>query len=131
MRSWSLCPILSILWLVSSLPVCLSFCLFFPVHSSFPPPCFCVQANHLIKKAQPLLLKEPPMETEVLDEIVLQPQNQKQSHDQNKKPGLEDMDTCMVGKHKTTQTLLLQSLHISLYKMGFEQYRQTIDRAVW
>ncbi len=64
------------------------------------------------------------METEVLDEMVLQPENhnqgQKQSHGRDQKHGLEDMDTCMVRKHKTTQTLLHQSLHISLYKKGYE-----------
>lgn len=52
----------------------------------------------MIRKAHPLLHHEPQMETEVLDEVVLQPENQaqKQSRDRDQKNGLEDMDACMV-----------------------------------
>uniref|UniRef100_A0A671TGW6 F-actin-uncapping protein LRRC16A-like n=1 Tax=Sparus aurata TaxID=8175 RepID=A0A671TGW6_SPAAU len=50
-------------------------------------------ADHLIRKSQPLLHHEPHMETEVLDEVVLQPEN----HDRDQKHELEEMDTCMVG----------------------------------
>lgn len=43
------------------------------------------------------------METEVLDEMVLQPANHDQEHsqirDQERQHGLEDMDSCMVRKH--------------------------------
>lgn len=94
--------------LSAGLSVCLSVCLF-SVRSTLPPPSFRLQADHLIGKTQPLLRQEPQMETEVLDEVVLQPENhnqeQNQSHDRDQKHGLEDMDTCMVGKHKTSQTL--------------------------
>lgn len=104
MKSWSLCPDHSILWLVSSLQV-LSVCLF-SVRSTLPPSSFRLQADHLIGKAQPLVRQEPQMETEVLDEVVLQPEN----HNQEQKHGLEDMDTCMVRKPKTAQTLSYQSV---------------------
>lgn len=52
----------------------------------------------MIRKAHPLLHHGPQMETEVLDEVVLQPENQaqKQGRDRDQKNGLEDMDSCMV-----------------------------------
>lgn len=80
--------------------------------------------DHVIRKSRPLLHHEPPMETEVLDETVLQPekhnQEQKQSQGRDQKAGLQDLDSCIVRKHTTTQTLLHQPLRISLYKMGSE-----------
>lgn len=43
------------------------------------------------------------METEVLDEMVLEPENHdqepRQSRDRDRKHELQDMDTCMVEKH--------------------------------
>lgn len=60
---------------------------------SFNPSLVCLQADHVIRKSQPLLHQENQMETEVLDEVVLQPGShnraQKQIH------GL-DLDSCMV-----------------------------------
>lgn len=122
MKSWSLCPDRSTLWLVSVRP---SFYLFvsFSVNPSLLPPSICLQADHLIRKPQPLLRQEPHLETEVLDEVVLQPENnnqaRKQSRDGDQKRGLEDMDTCMVRKtlHTTRLFCLLDLLLLLEIKM--------------
>lgn len=108
--------------LVSVCPsVFLSVCQFFC--ESIPPSSLCLQADHLIRKPQPLLRQEPHLETEVLDEVVLQPENnnqaRKQSRDGDQKRGLEDMDTCMVRKtlHTTRLFCLLDLLLLLEIKM--------------
>ncbi|XP_073319009.1 F-actin-uncapping protein LRRC16A isoform X2 [Pagrus major] len=63
-------------------------------------------ADHLIRKSQPLLRQEPPMETEVLDEVVLQPEN----HDRDQKHGLEEMDTCMMTPKSKRKSILVRML---------------------
>ncbi|XP_070841371.1 F-actin-uncapping protein LRRC16A [Chaetodon trifascialis] len=71
-------------------------------------------ADHLVGKTQPLLRQEPQMETEVLDEVVLQPENhnqeQKQSHKRDQKHGLEDMDTCMMTPKSKRKSILVRML---------------------
>ncbi|KAG8004830.1 F-actin-uncapping protein LRRC16A, partial [Nibea albiflora] len=71
-------------------------------------------ADHLIRKPQPLLRQEPQMEAEVLDEVVLQPENhnqaQKQTHDRDQKHGLEDMDTCMMTPKSKRKSILVRML---------------------
>ncbi|XP_071355710.1 F-actin-uncapping protein LRRC16A isoform X2 [Trachinotus anak] len=71
-------------------------------------------ADHLIRKEQPLLRQEPQMETEVLDETVLKPENhdqeQKQSQDQDRQHGLEDMDTCMMTPKSKRKSILVRML---------------------
>ncbi|XP_035536785.1 F-actin-uncapping protein LRRC16A [Morone saxatilis] len=71
-------------------------------------------ADHLIRKAQPLLHREPQMETEVLDEVVLQPKNhnqeEKQSHERDQKHGLEDMDTCTMTPKSKRKSILVRML---------------------
>ncbi|KAL7381996.1 hypothetical protein ABVT39_014722 [Epinephelus coioides] len=68
--------------------------------------------DHLIRKSQPLLHHEPQMETEVLDEMVLQPEKkeQKQSHDQEQKHGLEHMDTCIMTPKSKRKSILVRML---------------------
>lgn len=53
------------------------------------PPSVCLQGDHVIRKSHPVLRPEPPMETEVLDEMLLQPA---EKHDQD----LQDVDSCVV-----------------------------------
>ncbi|KAM7384850.1 hypothetical protein PAMA_011960 [Pampus argenteus] len=73
-------------------------------------------ADHLIRKDQPLLRQEPQMEAEVLDEMVLQPENQDlkqkqgQSRDQDRKHGLEDMDNCMMTLKSKRKSILVRML---------------------
>ncbi|XP_042291207.1 F-actin-uncapping protein LRRC16A isoform X1 [Thunnus maccoyii] len=69
-------------------------------------------ADHLIRKDQPLLRQEPQMEAEVLDETVLQPENhnQEQKQDQDRKHGLEDMDTCMMTPKSKRKSILVRML---------------------
>ncbi|XP_039977511.1 F-actin-uncapping protein LRRC16A isoform X2 [Xiphias gladius] len=71
-------------------------------------------ADHLIRKTQPLLHQEPQTETEVLDEMVLEPESQdreqKQSHDRDRKHGLEDMDTCMMTPKSKRKSILVRML---------------------
>ncbi|XP_027142874.1 F-actin-uncapping protein LRRC16A isoform X2 [Larimichthys crocea] len=71
-------------------------------------------ADHLIRKPQPLLRQEPHLETEVLDEVVLQPENnnqaRKQSRDGDQKRGLEDMDTCMMTPKSKRKSILVRML---------------------
>ncbi|XP_022613140.1 F-actin-uncapping protein LRRC16A-like, partial [Seriola dumerili] len=78
-------------------------------------------SDHLIRKGQPLLRQEPQMETEVLDETVLQPDNhdreQKQSHD--RQHGLEDMDTCMMTKRKSILVRMLRPVSVA-FEMEFD-----------
>ncbi|XP_034535157.1 F-actin-uncapping protein LRRC16A-like isoform X2 [Notolabrus celidotus] len=70
--------------------------------------------NHLVRKVQPLLRHEPQMETEVVHEEVLQPENhnqgQKQNHNQDKKHGLEDMDTCTMTPKSKRKSILVRML---------------------
>ncbi|KAM9339818.1 F-actin-uncapping protein LRRC16A [Symphorus nematophorus] len=64
-------------------------------------------ADHLIRKSQPLLRQDPQMETEVLDEVVLQPEN----HNQDQKhAGLEDIDTCMMTPKSKRKSILVRML---------------------
>ncbi|XP_070777405.1 F-actin-uncapping protein LRRC16A [Enoplosus armatus] len=71
-------------------------------------------ADHLSRKSQPLLRQDPQIETEVLDEVVLQPDNhnqkQKQSHDRDQKHKLEDMDTCMMTPKSKRKSILVRML---------------------
>ncbi|XP_045914142.1 F-actin-uncapping protein LRRC16A isoform X2 [Micropterus dolomieu] len=80
-------------------------------------------ADHLIKKPQPLLHQDHPIETEVLDEIVLQPENhnqeQKESLDWNQKHELEDMDTCMMNPKSKRKSILVRMLRP--VSVAFEQ----------
>lgn len=55
------------------------------------------QAEHLVRKDQPLVHHGVTMETEVLDEVVLQRENQDMKRKPGLKHGLEDMESCMVG----------------------------------
>lgn len=85
--------------LVGVLSACLSFfhLVFLCTHAS---PVH-LQADHLIRKSQPLLRQEPHSETEVLDESVLQPEEHKQEQRKDeggRKEEREDMDSCMVGQ---------------------------------
>ncbi|KAG7215523.1 hypothetical protein INR49_014690 [Caranx melampygus] len=65
-------------------------------------------SDHLIRKGQPLLHQEPPMETEVLDETVIQPETQDQQQD--RQHGLEDMDTCMMTPKSKRKSILVRML---------------------
>uniref|UniRef100_A0A8C9XVN3 Capping protein regulator and myosin 1 linker 1 n=1 Tax=Sander lucioperca TaxID=283035 RepID=A0A8C9XVN3_SANLU len=74
--------------------------------------------DHLIRKSQPLLHHEPHMETEVLDEMVLQPEK----HNQEQKHGLEDMDTCMMtpkSKRKSIMVRMLRPVSVA-FEMEFD-----------
>ncbi|KAM6974904.1 F-actin-uncapping protein LRRC16A isoform 2-T2 [Tautogolabrus adspersus] len=70
--------------------------------------------DHLVRKAQPLLQQEPPLETKVLDEEVLQPvdhdQEQRRSQDRDKKHRLEDMDTCTMTPKSKRKSILVRML---------------------
>lgn len=59
------------------------------------------QADHLIKKDHPLVHQEPHLETELLDEMILQPEKHEQDlkQDWGQENDLDDMDS-MVGKHQ-------------------------------
>ncbi|XP_056154072.1 F-actin-uncapping protein LRRC16A-like [Lampris incognitus] len=71
-------------------------------------------AEHLIRKGQPLLHQEPPMETEVLDETVLQlemPEKQTapdQNHDLDHQ--LDEMDSCMMTPRSKRKSILVRML---------------------
>ncbi|KAG7466520.1 F-actin-uncapping LRRC16A-like isoform X1 [Solea senegalensis] len=71
-------------------------------------------ADHLIRKDQPLVHRELPMETEVLDETVLQRENhdleRKPGHNQEQKHDLEDIDTCMMTPKSKRKSILVRML---------------------
>ncbi|XP_023131099.1 F-actin-uncapping protein LRRC16A [Amphiprion ocellaris] len=67
-------------------------------------------ADHLIRKDQPLLRQEPQMETEVLDETVLQPENHNQDQKQDRKHSLEDMDSCTMTPKSKRKSILVRML---------------------
>ncbi|KAM6903853.1 F-actin-uncapping protein LRRC16A [Lycodopsis pacificus] len=70
--------------------------------------------DHVIRKSHPLLHHEPPMETEVLDETVLQPekhnQEQKQSRGRDQKAGLQDLDSCIMTPKSKRRSILVRML---------------------
>ncbi|XP_037651506.1 F-actin-uncapping protein LRRC16A isoform X2 [Sebastes umbrosus] len=70
--------------------------------------------DHVIRKSHPLLHPEPPLETEVLDEMVLQPekhnQGQKPDHGLDQKHKLEDMDTCFMTPKSKRKSILVRML---------------------
>ncbi|KAK1880253.1 F-actin-uncapping protein LRRC16A [Dissostichus eleginoides] len=70
--------------------------------------------DHLIRKSQPLLHHDPPLEAEVLDEVVLQPanhnQDQKLKHERDHKHRLEDMDTCIMTPKSKRKSILVRML---------------------
>ncbi|KAF3834341.1 hypothetical protein F7725_025545 [Dissostichus mawsoni] len=70
--------------------------------------------DHLIRKSQPLLHHDPPLEAEVLDEVVLQPANhnedQKLKHERDHKHRLEDMDTCIMTPKSKRKSILVRML---------------------
>ncbi|XP_068188867.1 F-actin-uncapping protein LRRC16A isoform X2 [Antennarius striatus] len=61
-----------------------------------------ILGDHLIRKTQPLLRQEP--ETEVLDEVVLQPENQ----ELDQRPGLGDPDRCMMTPKSKRKSILVR-----------------------
>ncbi|CAN9503609.1 unnamed protein product [Ophioblennius macclurei] len=65
-------------------------------------------ADHLTRKDQPLLRQEPPPETEVLDESVLQPENQDQKP--QRRPGVEDLNSCMMTPQSKRKSILVRML---------------------
>ncbi|MED6245090.1 hypothetical protein ATANTOWER_031224, partial [Ataeniobius toweri] len=69
-------------------------------------------ADHLIRKEHPLLHQEPQMETEVLDETVLQPKNHDhdQKRDRDNRHGLNDVDSCMVTPKSKRKSILVRML---------------------
>ncbi|KAM4725409.1 F-actin-uncapping protein LRRC16A isoform 2-T2 [Anableps anableps] len=69
-------------------------------------------ADHLIRKDHPLLHQEPQMETEVLDETVLQPENHDhdQKWDRDKKHGLNDVESCMMTPKSKRKSILVRML---------------------
>ncbi|KAM3596683.1 uncharacterized protein V6R79_019047 [Siganus canaliculatus] len=66
-------------------------------------------AEHLIRKSQPLLHQEPQMETEVLDEVVLQPENQTRKPSSEREQ-LEDPDECMMTPKSKRKSILVRML---------------------
>ncbi|KAK5854607.1 hypothetical protein PBY51_004787 [Eleginops maclovinus] len=70
--------------------------------------------DHLIRKSKPLLHHDPPLEAEVLDEVVLQPANhnqeQKQKHERDPKHRLEEMDTCNMTPKSKRKSILVRML---------------------
>ncbi|XP_029587678.1 F-actin-uncapping protein LRRC16A isoform X1 [Salmo trutta] len=66
-------------------------------------------AEHLTRKAQPLLHQEPK-ETEVLDETVLQPEAQTQEQRQQPAESLEEMDTCVMTPKSKRKSILCRML---------------------
>nr|XP_029136167.1 F-actin-uncapping protein LRRC16A-like isoform X1 [Labrus bergylta] len=83
--------------------------------------------DHLVRKAQPLLHQDPRLETEVLDEEVLQPvdhdQEQRRSQDRHKKHRLEDMDTCTMtpkSKRKSILVRMLRPVSVAFAEMEFD-----------
>ncbi|XP_030596584.1 F-actin-uncapping protein LRRC16A [Archocentrus centrarchus] len=80
-------------------------------------------ADHLIKKEQPLVHQEPHMETEVLDETVLQPENhdKDQKQDWGQENDLDDMDSTMIPKSKRKSILVRMLRPISVaFEMEFD-----------
>ncbi|XP_069371927.1 F-actin-uncapping protein LRRC16A [Paralichthys olivaceus] len=73
-------------------------------------------ADHLIRKDPPLLRHEPQMETEVLDETVLKPQNQQQEPKPQRK---QDTDTCMMTKRKSILVRMLRPVSVA-FEMEFD-----------
>ncbi|XP_075305936.1 F-actin-uncapping protein LRRC16A isoform X2 [Odontesthes bonariensis] len=75
-------------------------------------------ADHLIRKDQPLVHHEPQMETEVMDETVLQPEH----HNQDQKHGLEDMDNCIMTPKSKRKSILVRMLRpVSVaFEMAFD-----------
>ncbi|MEQ2227681.1 hypothetical protein ILYODFUR_000770 [Ilyodon furcidens] len=69
-------------------------------------------ADHLTRKEHPLLHQEPQMETEVLDETVLQPKNHDhdQKRDRDNRHGLNDVDSCMVTPKSKRKSILVRML---------------------
>ncbi|XP_034016732.1 F-actin-uncapping protein LRRC16A isoform X2 [Thalassophryne amazonica] len=79
-------------------------------------------ADHLIRKDQPLLLQEPNVEAELLDETLLQPDKQEEAQDHNqdldqeetkgraRKHGLEDIDACMMTPKSKRKSILVRML---------------------
>uniref|UniRef100_A0A3B4ZFV6 Leucine-rich repeat-containing protein 16A-like n=1 Tax=Stegastes partitus TaxID=144197 RepID=A0A3B4ZFV6_9TELE len=67
-------------------------------------------ADHLIRKDQPLVRQEPQMETEVLDETVLQPENHDQDQKLDRKHSLEDMDSCTMTPKSKRKSILVRML---------------------
>ncbi|XP_041664200.1 F-actin-uncapping protein LRRC16A isoform X2 [Cheilinus undulatus] len=67
--------------------------------------------DHLTRKSQPLLHQEPQVETEVLDEEVLQPENNhEQRQERDKVHKLEDMDTCTMTPKSKRKSILVRML---------------------
>ncbi|XP_054461624.1 F-actin-uncapping protein LRRC16A [Anoplopoma fimbria] len=70
--------------------------------------------DHVIRKSHPLLHHEPPLEMEVLDEMVLQPekhnQEQKQSQGRDQKHGLQDLDSCIMTPKSKRKSILVRML---------------------
>ncbi|XP_034401871.1 F-actin-uncapping protein LRRC16A [Cyclopterus lumpus] len=70
--------------------------------------------EHVVRKSRPPLHHEPPMETEVLEETVLQPekrdQEQKQSRTRDQKPGLQDLDGCIMTPKSKRKSILVRML---------------------
>ncbi|KAL6100246.1 carmil1 [Pungitius sinensis] len=60
--------------------------------------------DHVIRKSHPLLHREPLVETEVLDEMVLQPEKQSETH------GLQDPDSCMMTPKSKRRSILVRML---------------------
>ncbi|XP_056297745.1 F-actin-uncapping protein LRRC16A isoform X2 [Pseudoliparis swirei] len=67
--------------------------------------------EHVVQKSRPPLHHEPPMETEVLDETVLQPeQSQTRDQNQNQKPGLQDLDGSIMTPRSKRRSILVRML---------------------
>uniref|UniRef100_A0AAQ4Q4T9 F-actin-uncapping protein LRRC16A n=1 Tax=Gasterosteus aculeatus aculeatus TaxID=481459 RepID=A0AAQ4Q4T9_GASAC len=67
------------------------------------PPSVCLQGDHVIRKSHPVLRPEPPMETEVLDEMLLQPA---EKHGQD----LQDVDSCVMNPKSKRRSILVRML---------------------
>ncbi|KAF3706977.1 F-actin-uncapping protein LRRC16A [Channa argus] len=71
-------------------------------------------ADHLIRKGQPPQHQEPQIETDVLQETVLQPENHdeehKETHEWDQKHVLEDMDSCMMTSKTKRKSILVRML---------------------
>lgn len=67
-------------------------------------------ADHLIKKDRLLLHQEAQMETEVLDETVLQPERNDQKQDEGKKRQLKDEESCMMTPKSKRKSILVRML---------------------
>ncbi|XP_043995255.1 F-actin-uncapping protein LRRC16A [Gambusia affinis] len=81
-------------------------------------------AEHLIRKYHPLLHQEPQSEAEVLNETVLHPENydHDQKRDQDKKHGLNDVESCMMTPKSKRKSILVRMLRpISVaFEMEFD-----------